>query len=191
MQFKSDVYITGAFQGDILSKGIHDEVYLLNQEEYGVVLVNKTNRRMKAEIQIAGNHAGTFVVMGNSKVVIQRPIDVDKKFQYVTLDSLELDQIQHIKNMAEFNLVQVVVKYEKDEIPESNISSRGIRVEVDGMDSGRSTVDGGTILSKNSSGQRFKKTTNFDTIDNYDSFNYVLLTKHEKVVSSSGFIIDN
>ena len=54
---------------------------------YKIVLINRKSRRCDASVEIDDNHVGSFRIMGNSSMTIERPVDKARKFTFFKASS--------------------------------------------------------------------------------------------------------
>ena len=196
----SEVYIKGDKSGLHTTKSVHDEIFLQENEEYLIVLQNNHTHKMVADVYIGGNSVGSFVVPSNTSRNLDRPIDKKNKFKCVTLESLPQDKIDLLSNVELFDLVKVVVSYEKPK-PRSAVRARALRVftdsptppgslccETDSVDSGSVA---GTVLSKNLSTTNFITASSFPVIGKTDTYIFKLRCKHGELSPKSKLLIED
>ena len=95
--------------GQILKELKNGVVPIEFGSEYTIRLRNRHNRRAVCRLSIDGeNISGEgFVIGANSFVDIERPVDVDRKFKFVSLESEEA--YDHGKNGPNYNKIKGVI----------------------------------------------------------------------------------
>ena len=95
--------------GTIAKELANGQINIPFGSEYKIRIRNKHNRRSVCKISIDGeNISGEgFVIGANSFVDIERPVDVDRKFKFVSLDSEEA--YDHGKNGPNYNKIKGVI----------------------------------------------------------------------------------
>ena len=105
-KFVLSVLVDGKFQKEF-SNGTTNVPF---GAEYKLRLRNKNSRRAVAKVFIDGENVsgGGFIVLANQFIEIERPVDGNKKFKFVSLDSAEA--IDFGKNGANDDKVKGVVE---------------------------------------------------------------------------------
>ena len=75
-------------RGDLKPKDYEGIVELNNQEDFAIVLENKSALKVKAECHVSGEYIGTIVIGSGERKVIRRPlIGIDRHFRYAAFGS--------------------------------------------------------------------------------------------------------
>jgi hypothetical protein len=113
--YNNKFVMTVIVDGQIQKELANGQVNLPLKTEYIIRLRNKHNRRAICKLYIDGENVsgGGFIIPANSCIDVERPVDVAKKFKFVSLDSEEAhdygkngDNIDKIKGtiVADFAL---------------------------------------------------------------------------------------
>jgi hypothetical protein len=86
-----------------------DRSYVEMQDgaNYGVIIHNKHNTRCYATIKIDGNVMGRWLLNPNQRAVIERPVDIDKKFAFYKVSSEGGQAAGLLKHDSNNGLVEV------------------------------------------------------------------------------------
>ena len=153
-----------------------NNIFLMHNTQYSIGILNYSRQDCNADIFIDGFHCGTFRVLKNtSNFRLQRPVDANKSFNFISQNSEQAIIAGHINDNSP-NLGEILVEirpkdtsYSRESSTTYGIASAGIKVETDSSppkpndatDGVKSTDDivnpnGLTVLGS-STGQRFKE----------------------------------
>nr|WOZ57642.1 hypothetical protein MmNV_49 [Menippe mercenaria nudivirus] len=104
-----EVYIVGEHSGKLKNMTMKHEVELQPNEHYSIEIYNNCSCRAICPLQIAGAEIGRFVIPSYGRMVIDRPADTDRKFQFIVPDERDdlTKQQQAILEKPNANLVVI------------------------------------------------------------------------------------
>ena len=181
-----DLYLNTS-RGIIRPASFKGAVYLIQNEDFGIVLVNNSDLKTKSKVYLSGHELGTVVLKPRENFVLQKPVKgVDRKFRYTQFGSYEAVMGKLNKENLYSNEITAVFMPEKLRKQKQPIyaaagsSFGGIPVKSDSM-RGYDTVDnpsGCGVLGPNKSFQKFFRVDDFETCGKY-YFTLVMQTKCE------------
>ena len=179
-----DLYLNTS-RGIIRPASFKGIVYLIPNEDFGIVLVNNSDLKTKSKVYLSGYELGTVVLKPRENLVLKKPVEgVDRKFRYMQFDGYEA--VHGKLNSLYSNEITAIFMPEKMSKQSHPIYAStpspfgGIPDTSDSM-RGYDTVDnpsGCGVLGPIKSFQKFFRVTDFETCGKY-SFTLVMETKCE------------
>ena len=179
-----DLYLNTS-RGIIRPASFKGIVYLIPNEDFGIVVVNNSDLKTKSKVYLSGYELGTVVLKPRENLVLKKPVEgVDRKFRYMQFDGYEA--VVGKLNSLYSNEITAIFMPEKMSKQSHPIYAStpspfgGIPVTSDSM-RGYDTVDnpsGCGVLGPIKSFQKFFSVTDFETCGEY-SFTLVMQTKCE------------
>merc|ERR1712055_1284399 len=84
-----DLYLNTS-RGIIRPASFKGVVYLIQYEDFGIVLVNNSDLKTKSKVYLSGYELGTVVLKPRENLVLKKPVEgVDRKFRYMQFDGYE------------------------------------------------------------------------------------------------------
>ena len=179
-----DLYLNTS-RGIIRPASFKGVVYLIQNEDFGIVLVNNSDLKTKSKVYLSGYELGTVVLKPRENMVLKKPVEgIDRKFRYTQFGGHEALVGKLNKENLYSNEITAIFMPEKMCKQTRPIFSPspfgGIPVTSDSM-RGYDTVDnpsGCGVLGSNKSFQKFIRVNDFETCGKY-SFTLVMQTKCE------------
>ena len=181
-----DLYLNTS-RGIIRPASFKGVVYLIQNEDFGIVLVNNSDLKTKSKVYLSGYELGTVVLKPRENLVLKKPVEgIDRKFRYMQFDGYEAVFGKLNKENLYSNEITAIFMPEKmckqtRPIYASTPSPfGGIPVTSDSM-RGYDTVDnpsGCGVLGPIKSFQKNFRVNDFETCGKY-SFTLVMQTKCE------------
>ena len=179
-----DLYLNTS-RGIIRPASFKGVVYLIQNEDFGIVLVNNSDLKTKSKVYLSGYELGTVVLNPRENMVLKKPVEgIDRKFRYAQFGGHEALVGKLNKENLYSNEITAIFMPEKMCKQTRPIFSPspfgGIPVTSDSM-RGYDTVDnpsGCGVLGPNKSFQKFIRVNDFETCGEY-SFTLVMQTKCE------------
>ena len=160
---------------DLVPQNFHGHIYLNHNEQFGIVIENNSNLKVKAHFFLSGESVGVLIVNPRSIEVLKRPIvGVDRCFQYCAFGTKTAVYGKLNEYKPHSDEITVIIRPQKPTESQDNIcvpecadygvsSSKSITIETDGPVSNR----GGIVLNQNISHQKFKLAKFFETRGEY------------------------
>ena len=182
-----DLYLNTS-RGIIRPASFKGVVYLIQNEDFGIVLVNNSDLKTKSKVYLSGYELGTVVLKPKGNLVLKKPVEgIDRKFRYTQFGRCEAVDGKLDKDHLYSNEITAVFMPEKmcKQTRSIYVSTPspfgGIPVTSDSM-RGYDTVDnpsgGCGVLGPNKSFQNFFRVNDFETCGKY-CFTLVMQTKCE------------
>ena len=175
-----DLYLNTS-RGIIRPASFKGVVYLIQNEDFGIVLVNNSDLKTKSKVYLSGYELGTVVLKPRGNLVLKRPVEgIDRKFRYTQFGRYESVVGKLNKENLYSNEITAVFMPEKmckqtpspfGGIPVTSNSMRG-------YDTVDNPSDGCGVLGPNKSFQKFFSVNDFETCGKY-CFTLVMQTKCE------------
>merc|ERR1712055_1020074 len=175
----SDLYLNTS-RGIIRPASFKGVVYLIQNEDFGIVLVNNSDLKTKSKVYLSGYELGTVVLKPRENLVLKKPVEgIDRKFRYMQFDGYEAVFGKLNKENLYSNEITAIFMPEKM-CKQTPSPFGGIPVTSDSM-RGYDTVDnpsGCGVLGPIKSFQKKFRVNDFETCGKY-SFTLVMQTKCE------------
>ena len=182
-----DLYLNTS-RGIIRPASFKGVVYLIQNEDFGIVLVNNSDFKTKSKVYLSGHELGTVVLKPKGNLVLKKTVEgIDRKFRYTQFGRYEAVDGKLNKDHLYSNEITAVFMPEKMCKQTRSIyvtappQFGGIPVTSTTM-RGYDTVDnpspGCGVLGPNKSFQKFFSVNDFETCGKY-CFTLVMQTKCE------------
>ena len=175
-----DLYLNTS-RGIIRPASFKGVVYLIQNEDFGIVLVNNSDLKTKSKVYLSGYELGTVVLKPRGNLVLKRPVEgIDRKFRYTQFGRYESVVGKLNKENLYSNEITAVFMPEKM-CKQTPSPKGGIPVTSDtmrGYDTVDNPSDGCGVLGPNKSFQKFFSVNDFETCGKY-CFTLVMQTKCE------------
>ena len=182
-----DLYLNTS-RGIIRPASFKGVVYLIQNEDFGIVLVNNSDLKTKSKVYLSGYELGTVVLKPKGNLVLKKTVEgIDRKFRYTQFGRCEAVDGKLDKDHLYSNEITAVFMPEKMCKQTRSIYVTtpspfgGIPVTSSTM-RGYDTVDnpsaGCGVLGPNKSFQKFFSVNDFETCGKY-CFTLVMQTKCE------------
>ena len=175
-----DLYLNTS-RGIIRPASFKGVVYLIQNEDFGIVLVNNSDLKTKSKVYLSGYELGTVVLKPRGNLVLKRPVEgIDRKFRYTQFGRYESVVGKLNKENLYSNEITAVFMPEKM-CKQTPSPFGGIPVTSDtmrGYDTVDNPSDGCGVLGPNKSFQKIFSVNDFETCGKY-CFTLVMQTKCE------------
>ena len=160
-------------RGDLIPQSFDGIVYVKHNEEFAIVIENRSNVKIKAQCFISAENMGTLIIRAGQREVLKRPIiGVDRPFKYSDFFSKTAFHGKLDPHKLHIDEITVIIKpASTDETDFSKTvcgnnfgiagASNSIKIKCDGQPTG------GVVLGSRNTNQKFVLAPYFCTKGEY------------------------
>lgn len=163
-------------RGDLIPQSYDGIVYVKHNEEFGIVIENRSNVRIKAQCFVSGENMGVLIIRAGQREVLKRPIiGLDRPFKYGEFGSETSFHGKLDPHKLHIDEITVIIKPETKKKDETDFSkpvssnnfgiagtTESLKIKCDGT-----PPTGGVVLGSKNTNQKFVLAPYFCTKGEY------------------------